>query len=297
MMNSSHITVFLNQAIELLKVQKDNWYLDATFGSGGHTKKILDLGGKVLSLDFDQQAIKAGHLNFANEIEEKRLILVQSNFNQMDQVVNKVGLEGKISGVLFDFGTSTNQLMSEERGFSFFGEGELDMRMDLSLGVKAKDLLALLSEKQLADVFFEYGGEQEAKKIARQIVKNRKMGKFIQTTKDLTELIERCKTIRGKTHPATKVFQALRILVNDEMTNISLALPLSLRVANDHARIVAISFHEGEDRQVKVAFKNWEERGDGQIITKKAIEPDFEEVTNNPRSRSAKLRAFEKNEK
>lgn len=293
-MKTNHITVFLDQAIELLNVKPDCWYIDATFGGGGHTRNILSKGGKVLAFDFDEQAIEMGLEAFAQEIAKQQLILVQANFADLEKVVAENKLTGQIDGLIFDFGTSTDQLMSEERGFSFSGLGELDMRMDKNLGVKAKDLLALLSEKQLTEVFSTYGGELEAKKIAKAIVAQRKAGRFISTNQDLVKLVEKNKSYRGKTHPATKVFQALRIVVNDELANIEQVLPQALQVVNQGGRIVTIGFHEGEDRQFKVAFRNWEEKGFGTIVTKKAIEPSEEEVQKNPRSRSAKLRAFEK---
>ncbi|MCL4208648.1 16S rRNA (cytosine(1402)-N(4))-methyltransferase RsmH [Patescibacteria group bacterium] len=296
-MKTNHITVFLNQAVELLNVKADRWYVDATFGGGGHTRNILSKDGYVLAFDFDERAIEMGNEEFASEIASHKLVLVQENFANLEKTIKAHQLEGKIDGLIFDFGTSTDQLMSEERGFSFSGLGELDMRMDKNLGVKAKDLLALLSEKQLTEVFSTYGGELEAKKIAKAIVAQRKAGKFISTNQDLVKLVEKNKSYRGKTHPATKVFQALRIVVNDELANIEHVLPQALKVINSGSRIVTIGFHEGEDRQVKVAFRNWEEKGFGTIVTKKAIEPSEEEVQNNPRSRSAKLRAFEKNEK
>jgi len=293
-MKTNHITVFLNQAVELLNVKANHWYVDATFGGGGHTRNILSKGGHVLAFDFDERAIEMGKEEFASEIASHKLVLVQENFANLEKTIKTHQLEGKIDGLIFDFGTSTDQLMSEERGFSFSGLGELDMRMDKNLGVKAKDLLALLSEKQLTEVFSTYGGELEAKKIAKAIVAQRKAGKFISTNQDLVKLVEKNKSYRGKTHPATKVFQALRIVVNDELANIEHVLPQALKVINGGSRIVTIGFHEGEDRQVKVAFRNWEEKGFGTIVTKKAIEPSEEEVQNNPRSRSAKLRAFEK---
>lgn len=293
-MKTNHITVFLDQAVELLNVKPNHWYVDATFGGGGHTRNILNKGGNVLAFDFDERAIEMGNEEFALEIADHRLVLVQENFANLEKTIKARELEGKIDGLIFDFGTSTDQLMSEERGFSFSGLGELDMRMDKNLGVKAKDLLALLSEKQLTEVFSTYGGELEAKKIAKAIVAQRKAGRFISTNQDLVKLVEKNKSYRGKTHPATKVFQALRIVVNDELANIEQVLPQALQIVNQGGRIVTIGFHEGEDRQVKVAFRNWEEKDHGTIVTKKAIEPSEEEVQKNPRSRSAKLRAFEK---
>ncbi|NCN87543.1 MAG: 16S rRNA (cytosine(1402)-N(4))-methyltransferase RsmH [Candidatus Pacebacteria bacterium] len=294
-MKTNHITVLLNEAVEGLNIKPGNWYVDATFGGGGHTDLILKNGGKVIAFDFDQNAIEMGRERFKREIDSEKLILVEENFTKLKEELNKIkSLHNikKIDGVLFDFGTSTDQLMNEKRGFSFSGEGELDMRMDQNLGVKAKDLLALLSEKQLTETFFQLGGETEAKKIAKAIVANRKQGLMINTNQDLATLIEKVKRSRNRTHPATKVFQALRIVVNDELNNILDSLPQALEIVESGSRIVAISFHEGEDRIVKSTFKNWQETNQGTLVTNKPITPSDEAIKENPRCRSAKMRIF-----
>lgn len=296
MNSSTHITVFLKQAVESLNVKKDSWYIDATFGQGGHTQEILNHGAHVLAFDFDEQAITSGLQNFATQIASKQLILVRDNFTQCREHVEqlkKAGVIDQISGVLFDFGTSTQQLTSQERGFSFEGDGPLDMRMDTRLGVQAKDLLAVLPEKQLSDLFLEYGGEHDAKKIARAIKNSHQP---ITTNKQLSELIFLAKgRKRDKIHPATKVFQALRIAVNMELENIQEALPKALEIVAAQGKIVTIAFHEGEDRIVKTTFKSWEEQQLGYMETKKPIEPTQEELAQNPRSRSAKMRVFVRN--
>jgi 16S rRNA (cytosine1402-N4)-methyltransferase len=296
-MKTNHITVLLKEAVDNLQVKSGNWYVDATFGGGGHTELILNNGGKVIAFDFDQSAIEMGQERFRKEIDSGKLILVEANFTKLKEELRIIKSQHdikKISGVLFDFGTSTDQLMNKERGFSFLGEGDLDMRMDQNLGVKAKDLLALLSEKQLTDTFFQLGGETEAKKIAKEIVSDRKKGVMINSNQDLVTLIEKVKKSRNKTHPATKVFQALRIIVNDELNNILDSLPQALEVVESGSRIVAISFHEGEDRIVKSTFKNWQETEQGTLITKKPLTPSEEAIKDNPRCRSAKMRIFEK---
>jgi 16S rRNA (cytosine1402-N4)-methyltransferase len=297
-MKTSHITVLLKEAVEYLKVEKDSWYVDATFGGGGHTNEILKSGGKVIAFDFDQSAIKAGEERFKKEIESKDLILLTKNFTQLESTINSLKKEHSIdhiSGILFDFGTSTDQLMNTDRGFSFLGEGDLDMRMDQNLGVKAKDLLTLLSEKQLMEIFFQYGGESEARKIAKAIVSNRKNGVFIKTNKDLTEVIESVKKSRNRAHPATKVFQALRIVVNDELNNIEASLPQAFNSLKKGGRLITISFHEGEDRIAKITFKAWQEQELATLITKKPVVPTDEAIKENPRCRSAKMRIIEKN--
>ncbi|MDH5533283.1 MAG: 16S rRNA (cytosine(1402)-N(4))-methyltransferase RsmH [Candidatus Pacebacteria bacterium] len=296
-MKTSHITVLLNEAIEYLKVEKNCWYVDTTFGGGGHTEQILKRGGKVIAFDFDQNAIKAGEERFKNEIESNQLVLVNKNFTELEETLNSLKKEhsiDEISGILFDFGTSTDQLMNTDRGFSFLGEGELDMRMDQTLGVKAKDLLTLLSEKQLMEIFFQHGGESEAKKIAKAIVSNRKNGVYIKTNKDLAQLVESVKKSRNKTHPATKVFQALRIVVNDELNNIETSLPQAFNSLKKGGRLITISFHEGEDRIAKTTFKTWQEENLATLITKKPVVPTDEAIKENPRCRSAKMRIIEK---
>ncbi len=294
----NHIPVLLTEAIDALHVSPGVWYIDATFGRGGHTRALLEKGAHVLALDVDQTAIEFGKESFAEEVRQGKLILVRENFAQLATIVQKLQDEkkiGEVSGILFDFGTSSNQLKDAQRGFSFSDNGELDMRMDDRLGVKAKDLLALLSEKQLTHIFTELGGEHEAWRIARAIVARRQV-KAIQTVAELVEVIEKTKRERrGHLHPATKVFQALRIAVNDELQSIELALPQAEKILQKGGYIVAMSFHEGEDRIVKHMLKKWEETGLGEVVTKKALSATEAEIAKNNRARSAKLRVYRKN--
>jgi 16S rRNA (cytosine1402-N4)-methyltransferase len=293
-----HQPVLLQEAIELLDVKPDHWYIDGTFGRGGHTSQILQRGGQVIAIDQDEMAIEYGQQKFSKEIAEGKLILVRENFDKLDQIIRDLKSKHpdlQISGVLFDFGTSVDQLKDPNRGFSFETEAELDMRMDQRLGVKAKDLLALLDEKQLGDMFFEFGGEEDSRKIAKQIVKIRKSFQ-ITTTRDLTQIVEQIKTRRhSHLNPATKVFQALRIAVNSELDHINDALPKALEILEVGGKLVTISFHEGEDRIAKTSFKKWQEHTSGEILTPKALQPSEDELTENPRARSARLRAFKKN--
>lgn len=291
-----HKTVLLKEAIDYLNVLPNEWYIDATFGAGGHTAEILSRGGRVLGLDVDDNAIQAGRNKFVNEIQNMNLILVRENFVKLTNIRNS-NLESRISsisGILFDFGTSTDQLMAKDRGFSFDSDSELDMRMDDRLGVKAKDLLALLSGQQLTQMFWEQGGEEQARRIAKAILEARQK-QPITTTRQLTQLVEKVKGgRRGHLNPATKVFQALRIVVNSELDSIKEALPQALTVIKSGGRIVTIAFHEGEDRITKQAMERWEQGGLGNKITKKPLQPGEAELVINPRSRSAKLRVFEK---
>ncbi len=287
-----HITVLLHEAVEALQVTPEHWYIDGTFGRGGHTEMILQKGGNVVAFDVDQEAIEFGENEFEEEIAQKKLILLRENFEKIGHFVSSLNI--KPSGALFDFGTSTDQLKDQSRGFSFEGTAELDMRMDNRLGVKAKDLLALLSEKQLADLFIEYGGEHEARRIAKSIVYFREKAP-ITTTDQLVRIIENAKyEKRSHLNPATKVFQALRIAVNSELDSIAQGLPQALELLEPGGHIVTIAFHEGEDRIVKQMFKTWELEHKGHHLTKDIIEPSAEELAANKRARSAKMRIFEK---
>jgi len=301
MKTADHITVMLNEAVEQLKVTPKNWYVDCTFGAGGHTGLILEKGGNVIAFDFDQEAIDVGKAKFAKEIEAGKLILIRENFDKLTQTIKhlqEINSIDAISGVLFDFGTSTDQLMADDRGFSFSNEqADLDMRMDNRLGVKASDLLKVLNAKELARIFREFGGEEKANAIAKVIVRMREQNsQQLETVGGLVKAISMAgRHQRGRLHPATKVFQALRIVVNDEMSNIENALPQALELIKPGGRIVTIAFHEGEDRLAKYAFTDWEVQGQGIRITHKAQTPSEEEIAENSRSRSAKLRVFERN--
>lgn len=281
------------EALENLAITADAWYIDATFGRGGHTRAILNQGGQVIAFDFDQEAIEFGQTEFADQLQAGHLILVRSNFDQLEKEVKQTGVSD-IHGILFDFGTSTNQLMADDRGFSFNSPAPLDMRMDQRLGVTALDLLNVLPEKQLAELFKEMGGEWEGKSIAKAIKRKQVMqqGLLKINAQQLAELIAQTKRdTHSKLHPATKVFQALRIAVNQELDSISQALPQALSLLKKGGRIVTIAFHEGEDRIVKRTFRAWEQAGKGSEINR--IEPSETEVAQNPRARSARMRVFE----
>lgn len=286
----------LEDSINALNVKPNHWYVDGTFGRGGHTKEILKAGGKVIAFDFDQDAINYGKEKFKSEITNGNLILIRENFAYLSDTISSLKKDNKvdkIDGFLFDFGTSTQQLTSQDRGFSFEGEGPLDMRMDQRLGVQAQDLLAVIPEKQLINLFREMGGETDAKRIAKAI----KLSETpITTTKQLADLILKVKGgRRGRMHPATKVFQALRIAVNTELDNITDMLPQSLNLLESAGKIVTIAFHEGEDKIAKHTFRSWESRKLGTNEHKKPRTPSETELINNKRARSAKMRVFIKN--
>lgn len=285
------------EVLQFLNPQPECWYLDATFGSGGHTALLLKAGARVIALDWDLKAITAGQDRFREQIEAGQLLLIHAPFSQLTDTLTRLKKEQKmteqVSGCLFDFGTSTMQLLSHERGFTFHKDGPLDMRMDTRLGVTAADLLAALPEKQLAQLFKDFGGEEQAGSIAKAI----KLQKNAPTTTtELVKIIESVKRRqRSHLHPATKVFQALRIAVNTELDEIATALPQALQSLKPTGVLVTIAFHEGEDRIVKHTLRDWEAAGEGVSITKKPHTPNPEEVQINPRARSAKLRAFQKN--
>ncbi len=289
MSNPSHIheSVMPTEALELLQVKSGEHYLDATFGRGGHTRRILAAGGIVTAVDVDPEAIEFGKQEFAQEIAAGKLTLVAGNFAKLAELLPAAA---KFAGILFDFGTSTDQLTSGSRGFSFNETGPLDMRMDPELQVTALDLLTVLHERQLADIFREYGGERQSKFMAKIIKKNLDQ---IKTTTGLAKLIESAKKREhSKLHPATKVFQALRIAVNDELGSIEQALEAVPQFTQHGTRIVTISFHEGEDRLAKRYMKQWQAAGLGETVTKKPMTPSEEEVRTNSRARSAKTRGF-----
>ncbi len=300
--SQEHVSVLKSEALTALQVQPGSWYIDATFGRGGHTAEILKQGGNVIAFDVDQDAISYGQAHFAQQLQAGRLILVHQNFDKLAETWRTLQAsrpEGKqileISGILFDFGVSSPQLADPERGFSFQHDGPLDMRMDKRLGVQAKDLLAVLPEKQLAEMLWVYGGEEQSRKIAKMIVDHRSSVPFT-TTQHLADSIARLKPRTGHLHPATKTFQALRIAFTSELDSIEHALPEALEVVKSGGRVGRISFHEGEDRLAKHRFQDWERHGKGRMLDKKAISPTEEELTHNPRARSAKLRTFIKNE-
>ena len=290
--NDFHVSVLLKETIEGLRVGEGKRYIDATLGGGGHAEKILELGGIVLGIDVDQEAIE--HVqdrikNYEPRIKEK-LTLARGNFRNIDKIAHSQGFD-KVSGIMFDLGVSSHQLGAGGRGFSFQKEGPLDMRMDSELGVRAMDLIKILTKGELYEIFTKFGEENRAWAISERIVSARKM-KPIETTKDLVDVIGGKRF--GAIHAATKVFQALRIAVNDELGSLEEVLPKAIRLLEKNGRLAIISFHSLEDRIVKRSFLNFENMKLGKIITEKPIVPSQEEIEKNRRSRSAKLRIFEK---
>ncbi len=290
----SHTPVLLKEVIDLLAIKKGKLYIDATVGGGGHAIEICKRGGKVLGLDCDQEAIRSAEGNLKRFCPRAKFKLVKGNFANLKKIFNKYGKE-KPAGIMFDLGVSSYQLDKKDRGFSFQSNETLDMRMDLNLKLTAKDLVNKLSKEEIYEILAKLGGEKQALSIAEAIVRSRRE-QPIETTGQLIDIILKIKKPGGKINPATKVFQALRIAVNKENENLKTALPQTIDILEKGGRLAVISFHEGEDRIVKRFLQDMEKEGKIEILTKKPKRPSFEEVSQNRRSRSAKLRGAIKNE-
>ncbi len=303
-----HQPVLLSEALHALAIQPDGVYVDATFGRGGHALAILQqLGpfGKLLAMDKDPDAIAFAKHSFAND---PRFTIEHGSFAKLSDFILQQGVMGQVNGILFDLGVSSPQLNNPERGFSFLHAGALDMRMDSSKGLSAAELLATITELQLATILWEYGEERYSRRIARAIIMARSEAPITTTTR-LAEIIAKAHPAwqKGK-HPATRSFQAIRIAINQELTDLSAGLLHSLKALNVHGRLAVISFHSLEDRIVK-QFMQHHESGDtfpAKLPIKKAsipshfkrigsaIKPNMQEIASNPRARSAVLRIGEK---
>lgn len=301
-----HKSVLLKEAVDSLLTDSNGLYVDGTAGGGGHSESIAHRlsGGRLLCIDRDmdaQAAAKERLKNFSN------IIFVKDNFKNLKNILRANNIE-KIDGILLDLGVSSHQLDTGERGFSYMKDAFLDMRMDRESGITAKDIIDSYSKDDLIRIFKEYGEEKNSKKIAEKIVETRKTS-LINTTGDLVKIIDSVtkKNLPGG-HPAKRVFQALRIEVNNELDDLYdfiLSLPDMMNV---NARICVITFHSLEDRIVKKAFKKLSDpcecpkefpvcvcgkKPKGKIITRKPILPGEEEIKENSRAKSAKLRVFE----
>lgn len=312
MANSVHIPVLLNEMRDAMQLNKGGVYVDTTFGGGGYTKSFFEqeYDIKVIGLDRDPTVN-----NNAQKFEKKyNFEFIQTNFGVMEGVLtsNKtIEKNGGIDGVVFDIGVSSFQIDEAKRGFSFMRDGPLDMRMDNAKGDTAADIVNQRDEKELADIFYLYGEERHSRRVAKAVVKARPL----HTTKELADLIEAAiPKSKDKTHPAARCFQALRIVVNDELGELERGLEAAAKLLKKGGRLVVITFHSLEDRIVKnfIAEQSGQTKGVSRFkpiliddpanqniavlrrVTKKPIIPADLEVKSNPRARSAKMRVAEK---
>jgi 16S rRNA (cytosine1402-N4)-methyltransferase len=295
-MQKIHKPVLLDESIDSLDIKPDGFYIDCTLGDGGHSFEIhqkLSSKGLLVSIDQDINAINFVKGFYKDTFPNDNWKLEHSNFSKIEKVAEKYNR--KPDGILMDLGLSSRQLEeSHERGFSYLEDNEpLDMRMDTRLGVKASDLLKVLTVKDLAEIFSRYGEERQAYRIAKMI---KKSDTPIETVGDLTRLIYKVMPAdKSKKNPSRRVFQALRIVVNDELGSLQDGLDKSFEILNSNGRLSVITFHSLEDRIVKNFFSKTEESGKGSLLFKKYIAPTDIEKEQNPRSASSKLRTIIKN--
>lgn len=308
-----HITVLLNEAVDGLNIKPDGTYVDCTLGGGGHSGLILSKlseNGKLYSFDQDITAINFNKDKFKEENELGKINFIKSNFRNISEELNKRNILG-VDGILYDLGVSSPQFDNADRGFSYNYDAPLDMRMDQSQSLTARDVVNDWSYEQLVRIFFRYSEEKFAKSIARRIEKVRQQTP-IETTGQLVDLIKEAipaKARRKGGHPAKKTFQAIRIAVNDELGALEESLEQALDLLNPGGRISVITFQSLEDRLVKVMFKQKtslpelppglpvipdSQKVEYKLITRKPIVPSEDEITHNNRAHSAKLRIIEK---
>lgn len=286
-MSAYHNSVLMREVIGFLKPEPGKLIIDATAGGGGHTEELIKKGASVLAIDRDPEAI--------HEIEKKglkNLILVNDNFTHIYKIAQENGFEA-VDGILLDLGVSSHQVDTASRGFSFNKSGPLDMRMDTNVNVTAQDIVNHFEKRRLNEIFKNYGQEKFSLAIADAICVARQI-KPIQTTEELANIVSevyRKKRIKTNLHSATKVFQALRVVVNSELLNLEEVLPQTVRLLKGQGRIVVISFHSLEDAIVKRFFKGNSELN---VLTRSPVSPGNPEIEENLRSRSAKLRAAAK---
>ena len=291
-----HQPVMVNEVISFLNLKPGDVALDATMGGGSHAREILKRispGGKLIGFDADESAVKVASENlqeFAGNFK-----IFNENFRDLDRALSREKVRS-LNAVLFDVGVSSFQLDDKERGFSIKEDARLDMRMDRRLGVSAFDIINTYKEKDLSDIIYKYGEERFSRKIARYIAEERRK-KPIETTGELSSVVRRA-IGRGGKHfridPATRTFQAVRIVVNDELAALEEGLKKAVSWLDLGARIAVITFHSLEDRIVKNLFKGYAGLGVLKIITKKPVCPSAEETVGNPRARSGRLRVAER---
>lgn len=300
-----HAPVLVQEAVELLRLRDGGVYLDATFGAGGYSRAMLEVAGtRVIGIDRDRTAV-AGGLDLV-ERSNGRLTLVEDRFSRLAEISAAQGVQA-VDGVVMDVGVSSMQLDAPERGFSFRLDGPLDMRMSRS-GPTAADVIAHASEAQLAEIIRGFGEERRSRRLAAAIVAARR-GAPLATTRALATIVARIVRAKpGEIHPATRTFQALRIFVNEELDELQLALEAAERVLKAGGRLVVVAFHSLEDRIVKSFLSERSKTGGGSrhlpereraapsfvVLTRRPLTPEDAEIAENPRARSAKLRAAER---
>jgi 16S rRNA (cytosine1402-N4)-methyltransferase len=288
-----HTPVLLDEVLEYLQVETNEQFIDGTVGQGGHAAAIMQTarpGARLLGIDRDPR-----NLEVAKERLKEfgdRVVLVQDTYANLKQLAHEHSFN-KVDGILLDLGFSSAHIEEAERGFSFQREGPLDMRYDPQSPLTAREIVNSWNEDGLARIFRRYGEEKKARPIAQAII-TRRQDKPFETTTELAECVSDAVGRRGKIHPATKVFQALRIAVNDELGELERVLPEAVDVLEPGGRLAVISFHSGEDRIVKRFMQKRESSGALNILTKNIVQASREEVEENPRARSAKLRVAEK---
>lgn len=306
-MNEHHVPVLLNESIDYLVTNKNGIYFDATLGFGGHSEKILKKIGKngsVVATDVDTAAFNFSKNKFE---KEERIKIYNFNYNKID-IISKIESIKLFDGILADLGVSSFQLDNADAGFTYRQESKLDLRMDKTQVVSAYDVINTFSEEDLQGILFKYGEEKNSKKIVREIIKKRKEKK-IETTKELADIVKSITPKNYHTKTLSRVFQALRIYVNDELSNLEMFIEKGVSLLKESGRFVIISYHSLEDRIVKESFKyeeldcicpkdfpickcNKEQRL--KIITKKPVVPSLAEININRRARSAKMRIAER---
>ncbi|CDC31181.1 ribosomal RNA small subunit methyltransferase H [Clostridium sp. CAG:508] len=311
-MEFKHEPVLLKECIQALEIKKDGIYVDGTLGGAGHSEEILknlSENGKLIGIDRDEEALKAA----SKRLEKyKNVSYVHGNHDDIRQILDELNID-KVDGILLDLGVSSYQLDERARGFSYIGDGKLDMRMDTSSGITAKDVVNTYTEEKLANIIWEYGEERFSRQIAKNICKFREE-KPIETTKELVQIIENSipRAMQKDGHPAKRTFQAIRIEVNNEIAPLYETIKNSVYCLKQGGRLVVITFHSLEDRAVKNAmvdlqgkctcpselpycvcnYESW-----GKIINKKPIIATQEEQERNSRAKSAKVRVFERLDK
>lgn len=310
-MDFKHISVLLDETIDGLDIKPDGIYVDGTLGGGGHSYEILKRlspKGRLIGIDQDGEALKAAGERLKEF--ENQITLVRSNYCEIDKVLKELNVE-KVDGILLDIGVSSYQLDNLERGFSYKSDAPLDMRMDTRQELTAADVVNTYSENELFKIIKDYGEDKFAKNIAKHIVLARKE-KPLETTKELSEVIKRAIPMKVQAkggHPAKKTFQAIRIEVNQELTVLKESIDKMIDLLKPNGRICIITFHSLEDRIVKTKFKENEnpctcppnfpvcvcgKKSKGKVITRKPIIPSEDEIEENKRAKSSKLRIFER---